>query len=175
MKNIFSAISIISVFFFFLSCNQGNKTTENNPSLTLDPSKELWAGLVESKTILVKPESWDDEYWAAVYKDMDQNKLFNTIVESVLSGKKEAYDLFTDSLLTLAQVNEKLVFIDLAKNIEKKITGADLSLLRMREKWVFDKEKFKLSKEITRIDLIIKKLDNFGDYVGDKGLFYINL
>ena len=104
MKNIFSAISIVSIFFFFLSCNQGNKTTENNSSLTLDPSKELWAGVVESKTILIKPESWDDEYWAAVYKDMDQNKLFNTIVESVLSGKKQAYDLFTDSLLTLAQV-----------------------------------------------------------------------
>jgi hypothetical protein len=45
----------------------------------------------------------------------------------------------------------------------------------MREKWVFDKEKFKLEKQVTRIDLVYKKLDENGEIIGNKPLFYVNL
>jgi hypothetical protein len=139
--------------------------------------KELWAGLVESNTSLVMPEGWDEEYWKSVNKNTNINKLFNTVVDAVLSGKKQAYDIFTDSVLTVQQVAE---MVGKSGNTaegasEKKVNADDLSLIRMREKWVFDKEKFKLEKQVTRIDLVYKKLDENGEIIGNKPLFYVNL
>lgn len=170
IKKIFFSFLVISYALFLPSCKQEDKTTENKTVASQDSTKVLWAELVESKTILIKPESWEEDYWNSVNKNMDKNKLFSTIVDAVLSGKKQAYDLFTDSLLTIDQVKEKL-----AGNAEKKINAEDLSMIRMREKWLFDDAKFKLEKQVTRIDLLLKKLDETGEYVGDKALFYVNL
>ncbi len=138
--------------------------------------KELWAGLVESNTSLVMPEGWDEEYWKSVNKNTNINKLFNTVVDAVLSGKKQAYDIFTDSVLTVQQVAAMVGRSgNAAEGVSEKVGADDLSLIRMREKWVFDKEKFKLEKQVTRIDLVYKKLDESGEIIGNKPLFYVNL
>lgn len=174
-KKIFFSLCAILLVYLLPACNQEKNTTENKTVVSQDSSKEMWAELVESKTILVKPESWEDEYWNSVNKNMDKNKLFTTIIDAVISGKKQAYDLFTDSVLTMDEVKEKLAYTGDAQNAEKKINADDLSMLRMREKWVFDKEKFILEKQVTRIDLLLKKMNESGDYVGDKALFYVYL
>lgn len=155
-------------------------TTKSGTEFSVDSTKqEVWAEVVESKTILVKPEGWDEEYWKSVNKNMDSDQLFTTITNAVLSGKKKAYDIFTDSLLTVDElktiVTTEKDTITNANPREQKISARDLSMLRMREKWVFDKEKFRLEKQVTRIDLIYKKLDENGEYIGDKPLFYVNL
>ncbi len=172
IKKIFFSFLTITLVGLFPSCKQENSTIENKTVVSQDSTKVVWAELVESKTILIKPESWEDDYWNSVNKNMDKNKLFNTMVDAVLSGKKQAYDLFTDSLLTIEQVKEKLANNG---NAGKKINAEDLSMIRMREKWFFDDAKFKLEKQVTRIDLLLKKLDETGEYVGDKALFYVNL
>ena len=177
MKKIFFYFFPISLVFLMTQCTQESKTIENKTTASTDSTKDVWAELVESKTILVKPESWEDEYWNSVNKNMDNKTIFNTLVDAVLSGKVQAYNLFTDSLFTIDEVK---AMVDVnngnAENAEiKTINADDLSMIRMREKWIFDKEKFKLEKQVTRIDLLFKKLDETGQYIGDKPLFYVYL
>lgn len=172
MKKIIPFIYII--ISLLTGCKQDANTEKQNTEPALDSTKEMWAELVESKTILIKPASWDDAYWQSVNKKMDNRKMFNTIVDAVISGKKQAYDLFTDSVLTVDQVKE-MVYTGTESPETVKVKADDLSMVRMREKWVFDKEKFILEKHVTRIDLVYKKLDENGEYIGDKPLFYVNL
>ncbi len=129
---------IITLISLLSSCKQETNTENSKAESALDPTKEVWAELVESKTILVKPEGWDDAYWQSVNKKMDNHKIFNTILDAVINGKKQAYDLFTDSVLTVDQIKEMV-------NI-----GAETGK-------------------------VYKKLDENGEYIGDKPLFYVNL
>ncbi|MCE9539453.1 MAG: hypothetical protein K8R85_09575 [Bacteroidetes bacterium] len=178
MKKIIFSLFAISLVCVFTRCTQESKTVENKAVESSDLTKDVWADLVESKTILVKPESWEEEYWNSVNVNMDKNKIFNTVVDAVLSGKKQAYNLFTDSLFTIDEVKamvDKNGSVNTEATELKKISADDLSMIRMREKWMFDKENFKLEKQVTRIDLLFKKLDETGQYIGDKPLFYINL
>jgi hypothetical protein len=177
MKKAFLGIVTICLICFWMSCKRDNNT---GSEISADsPEKEQWAELVESSTSLVKPEGWDEEYWVSVNKNMDKTKLFNSIVSAVISGKTKAYDIFTDSLLTVDEV-KAMVTLDPANKASEdprttKVSGEDLSLIRMREKWIFNKEKFHLEKHVSRIDLIYKKLDENGEYIGDKPLFYVYL
>lgn len=178
MKKITFYFFAISLVCLFTRCAQESKTVENKVIESSDSTKEVWAELVESKTILVKPESWEEDYWNSVNKNMDKDKIFNTLVDAVLSGKKQAYNLFTDSVFTIDEVKamvDKNNIVTTENGEIKKINSNDLSMIRMREKWMFDKEKFKLEKQVTRIDLLFKKLDETGQYIGDKPLFYVNL
>jgi hypothetical protein len=163
---------VLGLFAFSMlsSCNKSrNNGSENNL---------VWAELVESKTVLIKPEGWDDEYWNSVNKNVDRQKIFETIVDAVLSGKQKAYNIITDEVLTVEQAKEMLDNIQLdnmGEMTSQKITPQDLSTIRMREKWTFDEREFKMYKVVTRIDLLLKKLDQTGVHIGDKALFYVNL
>ncbi len=166
MKNRFAFILAISLGFMS-SCDKGS--TGNTT---------VWAEAVESKTVLCKPEGWDDEYWNSVNKGVDHSKIFNTIVDAVLSGQQKGYNILTDQVLTVDEVKEILKNVQLneAGELEsQRITNADLSMLRMREKWDFNEKEFRLEKKVTRIDLLLKKMDASGAYIGDKALFYVNL
>lgn len=170
---------VLTTVSCMVSCKSDGDSSENKSmDQPLDSTKkEMWAELVESKTIFVKPEGWDEDYWNSVNKNVSTTKLFNTLVDAVLSGKKQAYDIFTDSLLTIQQVAEMTGKLPAPTggSVSETVKADDLSLLRMREKWVFDKEKFRLDKRVTRIDLVYKKVDENGEYIGDKPLFYVNL
>ncbi|MGB3947072.1 MAG: hypothetical protein WBM13_03745 [Bacteroidia bacterium] len=181
MKKLIFTLAVLSSIVALNSCGTDtNQTTanSNNNNTESAANNNVWAETVESKTIFIKPEGWDDEYWNSVNKNLNKDALFNTIVEAVLSGERKAYDIFTDSVLTINEVKE-LVRTNVNDSInqynEVKIGANDLSLVRMREKWTFDKEKFRLEKKVTRIDLVYKKLDLSGEYIGDKPLFYVNL
>lgn len=164
------SLGIMACSISFLTCCKQD-STEDSADMQ---GKEQWAELVETKTIFVKPEGWEDSYWESVNKKVELNKLFNTVVDAVLSGKVKAYDIFTDSLLTVERVKEMVILPTEASN-DSKVNAEDISLIRMREKWVFDKERFHLEKQVSRLDLIYKYLDEAGEYIGDKALFYVNL
>ncbi len=138
---------------------------------------EIWAEQIQSSSSLIKPEDYDDAYWKSLNKNVDQEKIFNTIVDAVLSGKIQAYDLITDSPLTIAQVQKFLNKKAGAKTkSSQKVTNKDISRVRMSEKWIFDKKKFTLVKMVTRVDLLTKKVDESGQYTGDdRPLFYVKL
>ncbi len=175
MKNVFFCTICISLLALISSCSQGNDKTENTQGTA---NNVVWAELVESKTVLLKPEGWDEEYWNSVNKNVDHQKIFNTIVDAVLSGKQKAFNILTDQVLTIDEVKEVLNNVQLVesgKAASKKINADDLSMIRMREKWSFNEKEFRLDKHVTRIDLLLKKLDETGVYIGDKALFYVNL
>jgi hypothetical protein len=174
MKKIFFYFLAIVLVSLYSCTNKGDNASGNKQITVQDSTKEVWADVVETKTILIKPDSWEDDYWNSVNVNMSNKKIFNTLVDAVISGKKQAYNLFTDSLFTIDEVKAMVDQNDIVSG-ENKVKASDLSMIRMREKWVFDKEKFKLEKQVTRIDLLFKKLDENGEYIGDKPLFYINL
>jgi predicted small lipoprotein YifL len=168
MKKIFLSALSIATIMAITSC--GSKTPENK--MTTEFAKgDTWAEEVESKTTLIKPEDFDDAYWASISKGVDRKKIFSTITNAILSGDQQAYSLMTDSAMTVDEVKASLI------NSENNaaITSEDLSMVRCREKWAFDKENFILQKQVTRIDLTIKKISPEGVYVGDKPLFYVKL
>ncbi len=177
MEKIFFSLLTIPIIGFFISCNQENSALKNKSNLEVDSTKkEVWAELVESKTPMIKQDGFDDEYWTSVSKKVDKQKIFNTIIDAVLSGKKQAHDILTDSVLKIGEVE---AILSQSKNTNpeiKKINADNLSMIRIREKWFFDTEKFKLEKQVTRIDLLLKNVSQeTGEYIGDKPLFYVNL
>lgn len=138
---------------------------------------DIWAEQIQSASALIKPEGYDEAYWKSLNKNIDQTKIFNTIVQAVLDGKVQAYDLVTDSPLSITQVQTFLNKANGVKSkVNKKVTEKDLSKIRMTERWVFEKGRFTLTKQVIRIDLLIKRLDASGQYNGeDRPLFYVKL
>ena len=166
MKKSFLSILLISTLLF--SCKQENSSNANTNSPTSEVAQkdgDVWAEQIEANSSLVKPEGWAEEDWKAVNKNVNHQKIYNTIFDAVTSGKQKAYDFFTDSAYTVEQIRERLA----------DIKAENISTIRTRESWNFDKENFKLQKQVTRIDLFTPKLDEDGEYLGDKALFYVKL
>lgn len=134
---------------------------------------DLWAEQIQSTTALIQPSDYDDEYWKSLNKNVNRNIIFNTIVDAVLSGKLQAYDIVTNAPLSITQVKSSLVRLG---DNPKLVTKNDISKVRMNEKWLFDKKSYKLTKKITRLDLLITQVDEEGEITGnDKPLFYVKL
>lgn len=147
-------------------------------SCTDKSSYSDWAGVVESKTVLIQPEGWDDQYWNSVNQNVDRNKIFSTIVSAVFESKLVAYDILTDEQLSVDEAKARIMNLQMAESGELasfQITAEDLSMIRMRESWSFDDKNFTLKKKVSRIDLLLKKLDFEGVHIGDMALFYVYL
>lgn len=182
MKKIFLSVNVIFMLLLCFSCKH-----ENNDKNSQDSVKgELWAEQVESSASLTKPEGWSDEDWKTVAKGIDQEKIFNTVVESVLNGKQQAFDYITDSPISSDKVKSILTTTDTSLidhgdgTIEQKATtttinAKDISTVKFREKWYFDKEKFMLQSQITSIALFTNAYSEAGEIRGIKALFYVKL
>jgi hypothetical protein len=136
-----------------------------------------WAGQVESKTNVIKPEGFQEEYWASINKNVNYDNIFKVIVDAVIKGKKQAYDIITDKPLSIEEVKQIMGMYNDPEDITaERITSNDLSAIRMRESWTFNEKEFSLQKKVKRIDLLLKKIDpTTGEYLGDRALFYIKL
>lgn len=166
------------IYFFLIGISLVLSVTSCSDDTSGNDNGVAWAGLVESKTILLKPEGWDDEYWESVNQNVDQEKMFNTILNAVLEERLKAYDILSDEELTVKDVIGMIANVQLLESGEsqaQQITENDLSTIRMREEWFFDEEELKLSKKVTRLDFLLKKLNLDGEYIGDRALFYVYL
>lgn len=135
--------------------------------------KEVWAEQIQSTTPMIQPADYDDEYWRSLNKNVNRQQIFNGIIDAVLSGKIQAYDIVTNAPLSISKVKSSLVRLG---DTPKMVTKNDISKVRMNEKWVFDKKSLKLTKHITRIDLLITQMDDAGEITGnDMPLFYVKL
>ena len=143
MKKICSFILAIGLLH---ACKpKEDNATDKKNTLTTD-SQELWAEQIESSASLTRPEGWTVEEWKSVAKEIDQEKIFHTIVESVLKETRQAYDYITDSTLTVDQVkvilNRNMEDPASGKTTANPIKATDISTIKFREKLYFDKEKF---------------------------------
>jgi hypothetical protein len=132
---------------------------------------------------LKKPAGWSDQDWNALTKNIQQEKIFNDVLEAVYEEKQQAYDYITDSPITAAQVKSILsktdtLIVDGVKDpvvTVTKIGPTDISLVRINEKLFFDKKKFKLEKDPVSISFFVPCLSEDGSYKGDRALFYVKL
>lgn len=148
--------------------------TTKKQSMMVDSTKnEIWAEQIQSTSAMIQPLDYDDDYWNSINKNVDRQQIFNTIVDAVLSGKLQAYDIVTGSPMNVTKVKSSLVRLG---DTPKLITKNDVSKIRMNEKWVFDRKNYKLTKQVTRIDLLITQLNEAGEITGnDKPLFFVKL
>ena len=164
---LFTVIAALSILY---SCKHEDRSPTDQTNSNDSANKELWAEQLESAANITKPEGWSDQDWNSVTKNVDREKIFNTIVESVLSGKQQAYDYITDSAITVEQVKSMLL-----ADAKTNITAGDISLIKVREKWYFDKEKFKLEKQANALSLFVNSYAGDGSVRGYKALFYVKL
>ena len=143
-------------------------------AVAIDSSKnEVWAEQIQSSTAMIQPADYDDEYWNSLNKNVDRQQIFNTIVDAVISGKLQAYNMVTNAPMSIAQVKASLVRLG---DTPKLVTKNDISKVRMNEKWLWDKKSNKLTKQVTRMDLLITQLDEAGEVTGnDKPLCYVKV
>jgi type IX secretion system PorP/SprF family membrane protein len=141
-------------------------------TIVVDSSKnEIWAEQIQSTSALIQPTDYDDEYWNSINKNVDKQQIFNTIVDAVLSGKLQAYDIVSGSPMSISKVKSSLVRLG---DTPKLITKNDVSKVRMNEKWIFDRKSYRLTKQVTRVDLLITQLNDAGEITGnDKPLFFV--
>ena len=161
-------IACVSMLFVIAACNSDSG----------NDGYVKWADVVESKTTMFQLEGWEDEYWKSISVNVDKDKIYFTILNAVLEGKLQAFDIVTNDPLSIDDVTAKLANLQLLDSGEvqsQEITVDDLSVIRTREDWYFDEKNYKMKKQVSRIDLLLKKLDNEGSYMGDKALFYVNL
>ena len=189
MKKLFFLKFFILTGFLYLviSCSNEKRQSEETGVSSADTAgKELWAERIESSASLTIPEGWTEEDWKSVTEGIDQEKIFNTVFESVLSGKQQAYDYISDSPITADQVKKMMITTgnrlisgpdstQVSEEYADTITAKDLSTVKCREKWYFDKEKFALKSEISSIALFTNVYSETGDLKGIKALFYVKL
>lgn len=154
-----------------------NYTIPKKENIIIDTtSGEIWAEEIQASSMLIKPEDYEESYWNSLNKNIDQSTIFNTITQAVLNGELQAYDLVTDSPLSISQARTFLNKANGGQLKDKKVTEYDLSKIRTVEKWVYNPKRFTLTKRVTRIDLLIKRIDEQGNYTGtDRALFYVKL
>jgi type IX secretion system PorP/SprF family membrane protein len=134
---------------------------------------EVWAEQIQSSAAMIQPADYDDEYWNSLNKGVDKQVIFNTIIDAVLSGKLQAYDIVTGTPLSVSKVKSSLVRLG---DTPKLITKNDISKIRMNERWLFDRKSFKLTKQVTRVDLLITQVNDAGEITGnDKPLFFVKM
>ncbi len=148
--------------------------TKKQQSIMLDSTKnEIWAEQIQSTSAMIQPLDYDDDYWNSINKNVDRQQIFNTIVDAVLSGKLQAYDIVSGAPMNITKVKSSLVRLG---ETPKLITKNDVSKIRMNEKWIFDRKSYKLTKQVTRVDLLITQLNEAGEITGnDKPLFFVKL
>lgn len=143
-------------------------------NIMVDSSKnEIWAEQIQATAPMIQPTDYDDEYWNSINKNVDRQQIFNSIIDGVLSGKLQAYDIVTGAPMSITKVKASLVRLG---ETPKLITKNDVSKIRTNEKWIFDRKSYKLTKQVSRIDLLITQLNDAGEITGnDKPLFYVKL
>lgn len=188
MRNlILNKLSFGICLIAFLSACDNQKADSETTISTIDTSgKELWAERIESSLSLTRPEGWTQEDWKSVAQGIEQEKIFNTILESVMSGQQQAYDYISDTPITIDQVKGIITRVDSSwvddgnGNFKAEVskittTAKDISTVKCREQWYFDKEKFSLQSKISSIALFTNVYNETGDLMGIKALFYVKL
>lgn len=189
--------SLIAASLLLFSCNQSKESegkpeavtkTADTPSLQIPAGTELWAEQVESQTDMLQPADWSDADWNATYKQVDKEKIFNTILDGIKSGKLTAYDYFHDTVSYSVKEIESMLHYkeeievedEEAGKVEKKtregdITSKEIAAIKVKEKWFFDKQNFKMYKEVTDLAFFVNSYTGDGLVRGIKPLFYVNL
>lgn len=193
MKKLLYILSAITIFL--ASCKEkpaeqaGNNTSPSSSSVTTPPGTELWAEQVESRTDMLKPNDWSDADWNATYKNVNNEKIFNTIKDAVIQGRLQAYDYFIDTVkYTPDQVKNQIInWVDtlydedpatgkfVAKTVQNGITSKDISAIKVKEKWFFDPKTYTMYKQVTDIAFFVNSYTGDGFIRGIQPLFYVKL
>ena len=102
MRNLFFAILILTSAY---GCNREEKKVITEKK-TINVNGEAWAEKAISQTHILMPEGWSEEDWNNENK-IENEKIFNTIMEAVYSDKLKAFDPITDAPLSVDEIKSR--------------------------------------------------------------------
>lgn len=182
---LYSATTVI-----LLSCNPAKKEDGNSSTANAtneNPNNVIWAEQVLSATDLVKTENWNEEDWNAITKNVDQEKIYENIIQSVLDGKQKGYNFVSDSVMPMEEIKAMINKVDSIYTkdpktgkqkldvITKTIGAKDISHVATTEKWMYDVEKMKMQKQVNTIALFSSAFNEEGNLIGYRPLFYVKM
>jgi hypothetical protein len=180
----------------FSSCKQDNNGQDGKDnqdrttvvSTQIPAGTELWAEQVESQTDMLRPGDWPEEDWNTTYKNVNNEKIFNTIRDYVLNGELQAYNYLFDTVkISPQEIRNMLSVTDTiygqdentgemsVKDVKKGISSKDISSIKVKEKWLFDPKGKKLYKDVTDIAFFVNSYSGDGSIRGQRALFYVKL
>lgn len=197
MRNL---ICIIAATAVLASCGQEKKPEQGDvPSKTDTVAKiespivipegtELWAEQVQSTTEISRPTDWEEKDWNDIYRNIDSEKIFNTIKEGVMKGELTAYNYFDESqVYTPKEIDGILNFTSVVetynqetgelktKKVERHLGAKDISVVKVKEKWLFDPRSYRMYKKVTDIGFFVNSYTGDSIVRGTRPLFYVKL
>lgn len=156
--------------------------------LDIPPGTVLWAEQVQSTTEVSRPGDWDEKDWNEMYRNVDREKIFNTIKDAVMKGEMIAYNYFDDSTVYTPQdidqilnyttvietFNEETGQLD-QRTVEHHLDASDVSVIKVKEKWLFDPATYKMHKVVTDLGFFVNSYTSDSLVRGTKPLFYVKL
>ncbi len=161
MKSILPAILII--FLFTISCQ--NKKNNNNTSNNITPlnkNLELWADTIIYDVLILNPDS-TDEWQEQKIKRLNHKKLVDDLFKSVYSGKKTAYNYYTNEPYSINDIKE----------FEKVYPRKDIGKLQFEECWKYDQNSGNIEKKVYSILVAYTLYKSSGEIRGYKAGFYL--
>jgi hypothetical protein len=194
------SIIYISAAVILFSCNE-KPSEENTTAAAKDTASksstlavnvpegtELWAEQVQSTTEISRPTDWEEKDWNDIYKNIDKERIFNSIKEGVMKGELKAYNYFDESqVYTPKDIDGILNFTSVienynqetgelkTRNVEQHLAAKDISVVKVKEKWLYDPKSYTMYKVVTDIGFFVNSYTGDSIVRGTKPLFYVKL
>ena len=198
MKKLLCLSLIIISVLTIASC--GNKSEEKNepestspqpasaPAVVIPAGTELWAEQVQSTTEISRPTDWEEKDWNEIYRNINSEKIFNTIKDAVMKGELVAYNYFdTAQKYTSKEIDEMLNFTSVTEKFneetgnldqtkhEHHLSAKDIAAVKVKEKWVFDPKSYNMYKIVTDMGFFVNSYTSDSLVRGTRPLFYVKL
>lgn len=128
------------------------------------PDLEVWADTIIYEVLIHNPDSLN-EWESRKVKDVKTQKVVDDLFGLVYSGKKKAYNYFTNEELSIDDIKnmERVKFTDRSK----------FGKLQFTESWTFSADSSRLIKTIHEILLAYEVYNENNELRGYKAVFYI--
>ncbi len=157
------SIIILGILAFTGGCKQKEQKhiLQQEPFNTLS-NYETWADTIIYDILVHNPDS-TDEWQSHKIKYLDRKKMVDDIFTSVYSGKKKAYNYYTNQVMDISDIKE----------LEENYKREDVGKVQFTESWYYNKETGVMQKKIHNI-LIAYTLYTYDNKIrGYKAAFYI--
>jgi hypothetical protein len=163
-------------------------STAASPAIEIPPATQLWAEQVQSTTEISRPTDWEEKDWNEIYKNIDREKIFNTIKDAVMKGELVAYNYFDESqVYTPDDIDAMLNFTSNSetynpetgelktRTVEQHLTSKDIAVVKVKEKWLFDPKTYNMYKIVTDLGFFVNSYTSDSLVRGTRPLFYVKL
>jgi hypothetical protein len=169
-----------AVILFSCSKDDSNKTDNSSCS--------VWADQISAQSPVIIQEGWSEADWNKENK-FNREKIFNTILEAVLAGKLQAYDVYENKPISIPDIQKMIHRTDTLMQedldhpeapmreivVKTDLKAEDIARIDTKEKWLFDEKTYTLIKEVESITFLTNSYTEKGEIRGVAAVFMVKL